>query len=76
MGLIVQKFAVGNMVNPNFFSSFLLIFLPIYIIKYIDTLKIRYLLTATLLFVAFVCAKTLSGYLTFAIVFLGFFIKF
>lgn len=66
--LIMAKYAVGNMVNPNFFSSFLLIFLPIYMIKFLDTLKFRYLVTSTLLFMAFICAKTLSGYLTFALV--------
>lgn len=70
-GLIMQKYAIGNMVNPNFFSSFLLIFLPIYIIKFLDTLKFRHLLVSTILFVAFICAKTLSGYLTFAVVCLG-----
>lgn len=55
--------------NPNFFSSYLTIFLPIYILAYLKNGKPFYLITSIVTFGALVCTKTLGGYITFAIYF-------
>lgn len=67
--IILTKMAVGNMGNPNFFSSFLLIFLPICMVKYLEKKDIAYLFATSIIFAAFVCARTLGGYITFIVVF-------
>lgn len=67
ISVIRAKMAISNMSNPNFFSSYLLIFLPIYIIKYLEEKDIKLLPVIAIIFTAFVCAKTMGGYLTFII---------
>ena len=59
-----EYMAYGNMINPNFFSSFTLIFLPIYIIKYLFTKEDEYIYVCGIIFGALVCSKTLAGYVT------------
>lgn len=58
-------YAVSTFGNPNFLSSYLCIFLPIYIIAYLKNGNPFYLITSTVTFSCLVCAKTLGGYITF-----------
>ncbi|MBR5228122.1 MAG: O-antigen ligase family protein [Clostridia bacterium] len=59
--------AFGSFGNPNFFSTYLSMFLPIYIIVYLVKGNKFYLLTSIITFAALVCTKTLGGYITFLI---------
>lgn len=59
----------GTMSNPNMFSSFLTLFLPIYIVKYLNSKEKIYLPICTVIFGALICTKTFGGYITFLIYF-------
>lgn len=61
--------AFSSFGNPNFFSSYLSMFLPIYILVFLKKGNPFYLITSTITFGALVCTKTLGGYITFAIYF-------
>lgn len=64
-----QYMAFGTMPNPNMFSSFLTLFLPIYIVKYLNSKENIYLVISGIVFAALVCTKTFGGYITFFIYF-------
>lgn len=57
--------------NPNMFSSFLTLFMPIYLVKYFLDKKDKdyYIYVCGIVFAGLVCTKTFGGYLTFAIYF-------
>ena len=59
--------AYSSFGNPNFFSSYLSLFLPIYMIVYLKTKDNFYLITSIVTFMALVCTMTSGGYITFAI---------
>lgn len=61
--------AFSSFGNPNFFSSYLTIFLPIYMLVYLKEGKPFYLIASIVTFGALVCTKTLGGYITFVIYF-------
>lgn len=61
--------AFSSFGNPNFFSSYLSIFLPIYMLVFLKKGNPFYLITSIITFGALVCARTLGGYITFAIYF-------
>lgn len=63
--------AYSNFTNPNMFSSYLSIFLPIYLVKYYTHTKKHniFLYVCIALFAALVCAKTSWGYVTFILYF-------
>ena len=64
-----EYMAYGTMTNPNFFSSFMTLFLPIYIVKYLMTDEKEYIYVSIILFAGLICSKTLGGYITFGIYF-------
>lgn len=59
--------AYSSFGNPNFFSSYLSMFLPIYMIVYLKKRDVFYLITSIVTFMALVCTMTSGGYITFAI---------
>lgn len=61
--------AFSSFGNPNFFSSYLSMFLPIYMLVYLKKGNPFYLITSIITFGALVCTKTLGGYITFVIYF-------
>lgn len=61
--------AFSSFGNPNFFSSYLTMFLPIYILVYLKKGNPFYLITSVVTFGALTCTKTLGGYITFVIYF-------
>lgn len=60
-------YAYASFGNPNFFSSYLCIVLPIFMAIYLKRGNLFYLITSIITFGALVCTKTLSGYVTFII---------
>lgn len=62
-----EYMATSSFGNPNFFSSYLTLFLPIYILVYLKNGNPFYLITSTITFGALICTKTLGGYITFGI---------
>jgi len=71
-----EYMSFGTMINPNFFSTFITIFLPIFIISYLHNKDSYMLYIIGILFGALVCSKSLGGYLTFIIYTLVVFIYF
>lgn len=65
-----EYMAYGTMTNPNMFSSFLTLFLPIYIVKYLNGKENIYLIISAIIFGALICTKTFGGYITFFIYFI------
>lgn len=61
--------AFSSFGNPNFFSSYLTMFLPIYMLVYLKKGSPFYLITSIITFGALTCTKTLGGYITFVIYF-------
>ncbi len=61
--------AFSSFGNPNFFSSYLSMFLPIYMLVFLKKGNPFYLITSIITFGALVCTRTLGGYITFAIYF-------
>lgn len=61
--------AFSSFGNPNFFSSYLAMFLPIYMLVYLKKGSPFYLITSVITFGALTCTKTLGGYITFVIYF-------
>lgn len=59
--------AYSSFGNPNFFSSYLSLFLPIYMIVYLKKKDNFYLITSIVTFMALVCTMTSGGYITFII---------
>jgi len=59
--------AYSSFGNPNFFSSYLSMFLPIYMIVYLKKQDNFYLITSIITFMALICAMTSGGYITFVI---------
>lgn len=68
--------AASNFDNPNMFSSLLSLFLPMYIILYTSKGNNKILPVLIFIFSALVATKTLGGYITFALYFLGIFVYF
>ena len=58
----------ANFGNPNMFSSFLMIFLPIYIVKYYNSENKIWTWVLGVIFAAIIGTKTFGGYITFAFV--------
>lgn len=59
----------ANFGNPNMFSSFLMIFLPIYMVKYYNSENKIWTWVLGIMFAAIVGTKTFGGYITFIFVF-------
>ena len=70
LGMPTSHTAFGTISNSNMFSSFLTLFLPIYIVKYFKSNSKINLLVSSVIFAALVCSKTSGGYITFAIYFI------
>lgn len=64
-----EYMASSSFGNPNFFASYLTLFLPIYMLVYLKKGNPFYLITSVITFGALVCAKTLGCYITFIIYF-------
>jgi len=62
-----EYMAYSSFGNPNFFSSYLTLFLPIYMLVYLKKGNPFYLITSIVTFGALVCTKTLGGYVIFVI---------
>lgn len=65
----VPGVAEGTMGNQNFFSSYLCIFLPMMCYYFLETKDYKSIIAVVLLFTAFVFAKTLGGYIVFAVMY-------
>ena len=61
--------AEGTMGNQNFFSSYLCIFLPMLFYYFLNSKTYTSIVAIVLLFTAFIFAKTLGGYLVFAVIY-------
>ena len=72
----IQKFALGDILMPttmgtighrNFFSTYILIFIAIYLSYYIFNGGKKYLFCTTLMFSALLCSTTRSGWVAFGV---------
>ena len=63
-------YATGTMRNQNFLSSYICLFLPMMVFKYINKGRLINLFTTIMLFLALIFSVTLGGYLTFALMFI------
>lgn len=54
----------SNFGNPNTFSSFLMLVIPIYLVKYYYCKEKIYLLVLTIIFAGMIGTKTFAGYIT------------
>lgn len=68
--IVTKEMARSTMGNPNFFSSYLTLILPIAIFQYFNSEKKIYFYASATLFAALICSDTLGGYITFIIYFL------
>ena len=66
----IKNVAITTIVNQNFFSSYVCIFLPMLVFYYINTGSKRALCFTLMLFIAQVFSVTLSGYMTFIFIYM------
>ena len=67
LGEIKSSSVIGTIGNRNFFSTYVLIFLPIYLSYYIFYGGKKYLFCVTIMFSALICSQTRGGWVAFLI---------
>lgn len=67
LGTIKSNSVIGTIGNRNFFSTYVLIFLPIYLSYYIFYGGKKYLSCITIMFSALICSQTRGGWVAFLV---------
>lgn len=67
LGAIKSNSVIGTIGNRNFFSTYVLIFLPIYLSYYIFYGGKKYLFCITIMFSALICSQTRGGWVAFLV---------